>query len=173
MYRLRFIWIIFKSLFSKPKLIRSTFELKFRVIPFLDTDFSRLFTHSYSAFMALGRWHYVFDSELRGVAIRNKWAPVTTSETITYQKSIKAFSKVTLQTKLIAWDEQRFYLEQTFWVRGEMKARCILEGLIRSPKAILKPGNVFKEAGMSETSPEFPEDLKKWIAFLRQNSELD
>lgn len=166
MYRLRFIWIILKSFFSKPKSIRSTFELKFRVIPFLDTDFSRMFTHAYSAFMALGRWHYVFDSELRRVAIRNKWAPVTTSETMTYRKSIKAFSKVTLQTQLIAWDEQRFYLQQTFLVKGEVKAQCLLEGLIRSPKAILKPVNVFSAAGMSEASPEFPEDLKKWVAFL-------
>lgn len=168
MYRIRFFWILFKSLFSKPKPIHSVFELNFRVIPLLDTDFSRLFTHAYSAFMALGRWHYVFDSQLRRVAIRNKWAPVTTSETITYQKSIKAFSKVTLQTKLIAWDEQRFYLQQTFWVKGQVKAQCLLEGLIRSPQAILKPGDVFKAAGMNEASPEFPEDLKKWVAFLRK-----
>ncbi len=170
MYRLRFIWIILKSFFSKPKSIRSTFELKFRVIPFLDTDFSRMFTHAYSAFMALGRWHYVFDSELRRVAIRNKWAPVTTSETMTYRKSIKAFSKVTLQTKLIAWDEQRFYLQQTFLIKGKVKAQCLLEGLIRSPQAILKPVDVFAASGLDESSPRFPEDLKKWVAFLRHEA---
>ncbi len=168
MYRLRFIWIILKSFFSKPKKINEIFNLNFRVIPLIDTDFSRMFTHSYSAFMALGRWHYVFDSELKSVAIRNKWAPVTTSETMTYEKSIKAFSKVTLQTKLIAWDAQRFYLQQTFFVKGQVKAQCLLEGLIRSPQAILKPGDVFMAAGMNEASPEFPEDLKKWISFLKQ-----
>lgn len=160
MYRFRFFWILFKSLFSKPKPIRSIFELKFRVLPFLDTDFSRMFTHTYSAFMALGRWHYVFDSELRRVAIRNKWAPVTTSETMTYKKSIKAFSKVTLQTKLIAWNEHRFYLEQTFLVKGQIRAQCLLEGLIRAPQSILKPGDVFAAAGMNEASPEFPKHLK-------------
>jgi len=170
MYRLRFFWILLKSLFSKPKPIRSTFVLNFRVIPLLDTDFSRMFTHAYSAFMALGRWHYVFDSELRRVAIRNKWAPVTTSETMTYKRSIKAFSKVTLQTKLIAWNEHRFYLEQSFFVKGQLMASTLLEGLIRAPQGILKPGDVFAAAGMKEASPEFPEDLKKWAAFLRHDS---
>lgn len=167
MYRLRFIWIILKSFFQKPKKINEIFKLNFRVIPFIDTDFSRMFTHAYSAYMGLARWHYVFASELRHVAIKNKWAPVTTAETMSYKKSIKAFSKVTLQTKLLAWDENRFYLEHTFLVKGHEKASCLLEGLIRSPQAILKPSDVFTASGLQEKSPEFSEDLKKWISFLK------
>lgn len=167
MYRLRFIWIILKSFFSKTQRINELFTLRFRVIPFIDTDFTRMFTHAYGAFMGLARWHYVFSSELRLVAIKNKWAPVTTAETMTYRKSVKAFSLVTLQTRLIAWDEERFYLEHRFVVKGKTTAHCLLEGLIRSPQAILKPGDVFKASGLQEQSPEFPEDLKKWISFLK------
>lgn len=167
MYRLRFIWIILVSFFTKPKKITEDFDLTFRVIPFIDTDFSRMFTHSYSTYMGLARWHYVFASELRAVAIKNKWAPVTTSETITYRRSIKAFSKVILKTKLLTWDEERFYLEHSFLVNGKEMAHCTLEGLIRAPQGIQKPGDVFTASGLQEDAPQFSEKLKEWISFLR------
>lgn len=171
MYRLRFIRIIMASLFSKPKKISDTFDLTFRVIPLLDTDFTRMFTHAYGAFMGLARWQYVFGSHLRDTALKNKWAPVTTSDTITYQRSIKAFSKITVRTRLITWTERRFYLEHLFLVGGKQAAHCYVEGLIRAPQGMMRPGDVFAASGLTEVAPEFPEGLKKWTVFLEKGKE--
>lgn len=59
--------------------------------------------------MGLARWHFLFSSEFKTVAFKNKWVPVTTAETIWYGRSIKAFEKVTLRTQMVCWDERRFF----------------------------------------------------------------
>ncbi len=83
---------------------------------------------------------------------------------ITYKKSIRAFSKVTLRTRLLCWDDRRFYLEQIFYVNQEIYAHAYVEGSIRSPRGFLKPTEVFLDSGVKETSPEFPDAIQLWIA---------
>ena len=114
--------------------------------------------------MGLARWNLVFNSEFRTAALKKGWVPVTTKETIKYKKSIRAFQKVTLTTRLLFWNEKRFYHEHVFSVKGEVKAICYLEGLLRSPKGILKPNEAFSVLGVDLISPEIPEDIKGWIS---------
>lgn len=140
------------------------FEVSFVALPLIDTDFSRLFTHSYSSYMAICRWHFLFNSELRQAALKKRWVPVSTRETIDYKKSVKAFDRVQVRTKLICWDDRRFYLEQTFLVRGNIHARCFLEGLVRGPDGILEPLMVFQTVGLKQSSPPMPPHIKKWIS---------
>lgn len=162
-YRLRFLRIIIQSFLSKKKPITEDLTLTFWAIPFFDTDLSRLFTQTYNQYMGLARWNLVFNSEFRTAALKKGWVPVTTKETIKYKKSIRAFQKVTLTTRLLFWNEKRFYHEHVFSVKGEVKAICFLEGLLRSPKGILKPNEAFSELGVDLISPKIPDDIKGWI----------
>ena len=163
MYRIRFFITILRSFLSKPQGLLEDFKLHFWAIPFIDTDISRLFTQTYAAYMGLCRWQFVFQSEFRKVALKKAWVPVTTSETIVYKRSIKAFSRVQVTTRLVCWDEKRFYLEQTFSVKGDLYSKTLLEGLIRGPKGHLNPPEVFKELGVQQSSPETPEYVKQWV----------
>jgi acyl-CoA thioesterase FadM len=168
MYRLRFLRTILLCFLGRSRPLLSDFDLYFFAIPLIDTDLSRLFTHAYSSYMGLARWHFVFGSEFRAVALKKFWSPVTTAETINYKRSIKAFSRVNVRTKLLWWNENRFYLEHTFYVKGQVRAHCYLEGLIRSPQGILKPNEVFGALGLRQEPPGISVDLQKWIA-LRAN----
>lgn len=159
MYRIRFIYVILKSLLTRPKNLLDTFELHFVALPLIDTDFTRLFTQTYSLYMGLARWNYLFNSEFKTVALKKAWIPVTTSETIAYKKSIKAFSRVTLKTQLLCWNDRRFYLEHIFYVNDVICAHAYVEGMVRSPKGHLKPTEVFKALGVTRESPEMPEKL--------------
>ncbi len=163
MYRLRFIYVILKSLLSKPKGLLDEFKLSFIAIPLIDTDYTRLFTQTYALYMGLSRWNFLFNSEFKNVAIKKAWVPVTTAETMTYKKSIKAFDKVTLVTRLRYWNDRRFYLEHIFYVKGEECARTYIEGLVRSPKGHLKPTDVFKTLGVTRESPAMPDKMLGWV----------
>lgn len=167
MYRLRFLMIITKCLLSSSRDLLDNFSVSFMALPFIDTDFIRLFTHSYSSYMALCRWHFVFNSKLRDAALKKGWAPVTTSEVISYKKSIKAFDRVVVKTKLLHWNNKRFYLVQSFWVRGNLCAECYVEGLIRSPSGILEPPAVFKNLGVFQNSPKATPQLLAVFPFLQ------
>jgi acyl-CoA thioesterase FadM len=172
MYRLRFLWIILKC-FAEPMLpVMAPRSLRFRAIPLIDTDFSRMFTHAYSMFMGLARWHLLFGSEFRGLALRLKWAPVTTSEVIAYKRSIQAFQSFELKTKIIYWDERRFYVEHLFLVGNQVCVRTLIEGMVRSPQGVLKPGEVFSKTGFTGDVPTVSAEDMAQIQSLAQASAL-
>lgn len=162
-----------KSFLSPSKNLLDEFRLRFWVIPFIDTDVSIMFTQTYSLYMGLARWNIVFNSEFRTAALKKGWMPVTASETITNRKPIKAFSKVTLVTKTVYWDEQRFYLEHTFYVNNVIHAQAYVAGLLRSTKGPIKPNEGFKELGISKESPPMPNKLQSWIDFIAREKPAD
>jgi acyl-CoA thioesterase FadM len=166
MYRLRFIYVLIMSLLSRRRGLMDDFELNFIAIPLIDTDFTRLFTQTYGLYMGLARWNFVFNSEFKVVAVKNAWVPVTTAETTTYRRSVKAFDKVRLVTRLLHWNDRRFYLEHTFYVKNQMCAQTYVEGLVRGPGGHLKPGEVFRVLGVAMDSPPLPEKLQGWIDLI-------
>jgi acyl-CoA thioesterase FadM len=169
LYRLRFIVLIFRCLISQPKGLLEDFDLYFIAVPLIDTDITRMFTQTYAAYMGLARWHYIFASHFKKAAIRDHWAPVATTERIQYKRSIKAGEKVQLRTKMLCWDEKRFFLRQTFLVNGEERAFALVEGLVRGSTGVLKPTEAFKALGVSSPSPEMPEEIKQFRGIYSQN----
>lgn len=164
MYRLRFCFIMLRCFFSKPKNILATFDLSFRALPFVDTDFTRLFTQTYSSWTGLGRWHYVFSSAFKQAALKNRWIPVTTAETITFKRSIKVGERVRVQTQLVCWNDRCFFMRQVFTVAGQVRAVAISEGIVRSPSGHLSPGEVFAIFGITDGSPAMPSEIEKWYS---------
>jgi acyl-CoA thioesterase FadM len=146
-------------------------SLRFRALPFIDTDLTRMFTHSYASFMGLARWHLLFGSEFRAVALKNRWAPVTASEMINYRKSIRAWQTFELKTRILFWDDARFYVEHFFVLDETICARALVEGIVRGPEGILRPNDVFATLGFKEGPPSLEpmqlaeiENLKKLTA---------
>lgn len=166
MYRLRFLLTMIACFLRPTRGLLDVFSKRFIAIPLLDTDVSRLFTQTYSIYAALCRWDFMFGSPFRVAALRKGWAPVTTTESFTYKRAVKAFAIVTVKTRMLCWTERRFYLEQNFYVRGELHARCLLEGMIRGPKGVLAPPQAFSELGFAGESPAVPSEVQKWIDLL-------
>jgi acyl-CoA thioesterase FadM len=97
--------------------------------------------------------------------------PVLTAETIRFQKSLQLFSRFTLQTQALGWDEKNFYVEQIF-LRGDVVyARALI-----SARMLNKSGKKYTAAefitamGLAIQSPVFPEYLKKWIASIPETN---
>ncbi|MGZ3655581.1 MAG: acyl-CoA thioesterase [Bdellovibrionota bacterium] len=159
MYRLRFVFTMFGCLVRPTRSLMDVYEKRFIAWPFLDTDVTRLFTQTYSQYLGLCRWHYMFSSPFRGAALKRGWVPVTTAETIQYKRAVKAFNRVAVRTRMLGWTEKRFYLEQVFLVRGEVRAICHIEGVIRGPKGAVEPKEAFAALGFSGPSPAMPPNL--------------
>ena len=170
MYRVRFLLILAKC-FIEPLLpINAKRSLRFRALPLIDTDVTRMFTHSYASFMGLARWHLLFGSEFRALALRNRWAPVTSSEITTYRKSIRAWQAFELETRLVFWDEARFYVEHLFISNKAICVRTLVEGLIRAPSGILCPTDVFAAAGFTGGPPIISAAQREEVECLKRLS---
>ena len=172
MYRLRFLFLIIRCLITSPVELLSKRKLRFLALPFIDTDVTRVFTHSYSIFMALARWDLMFGSEFRPLAIKNKWVPITTAETITYRRSIQAFERFEVVTEIVHWDEQRFYIEHRFMCKGKLCLRALVEGMIRGPDGVIGPQEMFTQTGDIGQLPEISEQLHMEIEALQHSSKF-
>ncbi len=163
MYRIRFILVMLQSLLSRKKELSEDFVLKFWAVPLIDTDVKLLFTQTYAQYMGLARWNLLFNSEFGSAALKKGWVPVTTKETMSYKRSVKAFDRVVLTTRLVHWNERRFYLEHVFTVKGDIKIITYVEGMVKGAKGHLKPNEAFKAMGVERQSPPIPDGLQGWI----------
>jgi hypothetical protein len=75
-----------------------------------------------------------------------------------------------LTTRIIHWDESRFYVEHLFVADGQVYVRTLLEGLVRSPSGVLKPNDVFSAAGFTGGSPSVSQEEMAQIDALIQSS---
>jgi hypothetical protein len=166
LYRTRFLRVMSLALARRPKSLDDEFVVHFRMVPFLDTEVTRLFAHTFSMLMTLARYDITFNSELRSVALRKRWIPFTAAETIAYWKPIHAFELVEVKTRLVCWDAKRFYLAHRLDVGAKTRAVGYAQALIRGPEGILHPHEVFAEAGVRRSSPPFPKAITDWASAL-------
>lgn len=149
MYRFRLFLLIIQCLVSPELSFAAHRTLKFRAMPLFDTDVTKMFTHGYGRFMELGLWNLLLSSDLRKIAFKKKLAPTTSNEIFSYKKSIKAFQKLELTTKLVHWDERTFYLEHVIRSEdGSVCATAIVTGVMRSPQGVVRPADIIREAGL-------------------------
>jgi acyl-CoA thioesterase FadM len=173
MYRFRFVMIMFRCLASRPIRLTAERTLSFRAMPVFDIDVSRMFTHSYGRFTELGRWHLMFGSDFRAIALKNRWTPVTTGEVIRYRRSVGSLQKIDVRTRIVHWDDRRFYISHVITSNGLVVANSLVDGVIRGPSGILRPSEAFSAAGMDETpSPASDEILAQVRALQAFNAEV-
>ena len=172
MYRVRFLLMIMRCLISATAPVERERCLSFRAIPF-DTDVTCMFTHSYALLMGLARWHWLFSSQFRKLALqlalRDKWVPVTTGEIINYRKSIRAFQKFELRPESFIGTKTAFTSNSL----STSPVKCLsvrwFKGS-RRPQGVFEPGELFAQAGYEGPVPEPSHEMKERIASLKKSS---
>jgi acyl-CoA thioesterase FadM len=90
--------------------------------------------------------------------------PVVVQETITFRKSLTPWLRFQVQTKLIGWDEQAFFIGQRFVVKGEIYAEAVVKlRFLQSPKGTPTPDEVNgKLGGWPGVIPVLPKWVTEW-----------
>ncbi|XP_064636131.1 protein THEM6-like [Lineus longissimus] len=92
------------------------------------------------------------------------------ASTIRYRKSINFLCLYQVRTKIVCWDEKAFYLEQTFIRPSDKFVYAI--ALIKQSVIKVPPKDVVQAIqGVETESPDFPEEIKKWIECNQISSE--
>jgi len=124
---------------------------------------SSMMAHAFTRAFALGRYQVMFGSEFRRIAIKRKWFPMTIAEMSTLSKPVFMFERFSVTSQIVCWTDRRIYAEQKIVVRGEVRARCIVEGLPFSPRGKLTPAQMFDALALHIESPPIPVDIALWI----------
>ncbi|MBI2082239.1 MAG: thioesterase family protein [Deltaproteobacteria bacterium] len=113
----------------------------------------------YLTIMDLGRFDIILRTGIGRLSLKNKWMPLVGYVSIQYKKPLRFFQRYQLQTRLIAWDEKWFYLEQRFVRKGQLFARGLVKGIFRSHQTTISPVTILSMLGHNHPSPRPPEEL--------------
>ena len=81
---------------------------------------------------------------------------------IRYRRSLEPWQKYELRTRLLAWDDRWFFMEQSFTRGGELMARAIVKALFVGPEGRVPPKELVDATGYPMEAPEVPEAIRRW-----------
>lgn len=168
---LRLLWLILRTPFrGRLTLPRDVSRLRMRVCPTdLDTNMhmnnGRFFT-----IMDLGRMDLLFRGGATWRVIRGRhWAPVMGAAAMRFRLPLDLFQAFTLETRLLCWDSQWFYIEQRFVIEsGPKKGAVAAIGLLRGGfydgkhKRVLPIAEMLDTLRISMDSPPEPGFVTAW-----------
>lgn len=95
---------------------------------------------------------------------KHKVHPVVVQETITFRKSLTPWLKFQIETKVLGWDEQAFFVGQRFVVKGEIYAEAVVKlRFLKSPKGTPTPHEINELAGgWPAEVPVLPDWVTQW-----------
>lgn len=155
----RLIRILCLALFARKRQVLDESGVWFRVWP-TDCDINFHLTNGrYLSLMDLGRTLLLAEYHALWKVIRRRWLPVIGRVRLDFVKPLNPFVRFRLRTRLVAWDEKWFYLEQTFERGDEVHARACLRALFIGPRGKVPTIEILKLGGFDhETSPPLLQD---------------
>ena len=138
--------------------------IRLRVWP-NDLDFNLHMNNGrYLTLMDLGRIDLMVRSGSLKVFRRRRWMPVVAAQTITFRRSLKLFQRFDLHTRVVCWDDDFVYMEQTFTVGGRIAALALVRAALVEAGRRLSSAEVLEAVGIHRRSPVMPSGIKSWTA---------
>jgi acyl-CoA thioesterase FadM len=160
---LRLAKVLLRPLPSTPSDALTGSEVRFRTWP-NDLDLNRHMNNSrYLALMDLGRYDLTRKVGLLHAAKRNHWFPVVGSVTIRFRKSLAPWRSFTLHTRVVGWDEKRFFLEQRFTQGDALVALATVRAVFLSRAGSVPTATVLQAIGETRPTPALPEGVRRWV----------
>jgi len=137
-------------------------RVTFRVLP-NDCDVNLHMNNGrYLSFMDLGRVHLIAQVGLLGAVLKHRWHPLLAAAEINFIRPLKPLQKFELVSRVVAWDDKDFYMEQLFESRGVLCAHAFVKGLFLGREGRVSNAAVVALAGYAGPPPEMPEELRLW-----------
>ncbi len=134
--------------------------LQLRVWP-NDVDFNfHLNNARYLSVMDYGRVHLLARAGMLTPVLKARWAPVVGGVWITYRRSLHLWTRYSLATRLAAWDERWFYMEQTFTSEEGVAALGWVKGALLDKSGIVAPQRIVDLVNPGLASPPLPESMQ-------------
>ena len=162
-YIFRLLWLVLtQSRRSRCELTGSCVT-HFRVLP-NDLDVLMHVNNGvYLTIADLGRADLLLRSGTYHRIRKNGWYAVVAAETIRFKKSLKLWQRFSITTRVIAWTEKSFFLEQTFNVGDTLVARAVIDVRFLSHRGgIVTSDELLEHLNIDTESPTVPDWIQNW-----------
>lgn len=142
--------------------------LQLRVLP-TDIDINIHMNNArYLSVMDYARMHLLARTRLLDHILRSRWQAMVGAIWVTYRRSLPLFSRYTLASRMVCWDDRWFYIEQTFTRRDGLAAVGWIKGVLRDRSGIVDPQQVIEAVAPGLESPPMPEAIAQWNELTRE-----
>lgn len=136
-----------------------------------------LTTHRYLRECDFGRIEFWISSGMMHVMRKSNCGVTIAASTVRYRRSLELFQKVILRTRVLAWDESAFYLEQRFITEdGFVHAIVLTKNTViqaNKKERFVSPGELVQLlSGWNMQSPILSCDLHLWIQYNSASSAM-
>ena len=111
----------------------------------------------------IGRFVMAIRIGLIKVLRENKWGLVVAGSTVQYRKRIRMFDKVTLRTKIAAYDNRWIYITQSMWVGGKPASSVLLRTGVTLKGKVIASDKVRVALGLQAWQPKPSPWVQAWI----------
>lgn len=127
----------------------------------------------YLTIMDLGRTDPFFRTGMAKAAWRGRWQPMLAATTIRYRRPLAPFKRYELHSRMLAWDEKWFFMEQRFEVGGDLFAYALIKGVLVGRQDKVPPAQLARAVGHDGMSPEMPPQLSAWLGWEKPGSDAN
>lgn len=153
---MRLLWQKLVGRFRPRAALTDAIRTPFRVLP-TDLDVLRHMNNGvYLSLLDVARMDLLSRTGLAAPLRERGWFPVVTAESIGFRRSLTLFQRFHVETRLLGWDEQSFYVRQRF-VRGDdvIAGALVVGRFLRRDGGSVPAADVGALAG-SPASPPLP-----------------
>lgn len=111
----------------------------------------------------LGRLPLGRRTGLDRVLMARKWGLTVAGSSVRYRRRVTIFTRLTMHTRCIGWDQRFLYMEQSMWRGDECTSHVLIRSAIVSAKGMVAPADLAEALGVDPQSPVLPDWVGAWI----------
>lgn len=112
----------------------------------------------------LGRLPLSRRTRIDTVLKEKRWGLTVAGSTTRYRRRVTVFSRLTMHTRCVGWDQRFLYMEQSLWQGAECASHALLRKAVVSKAGIVPPSELALAMGVEGESPALPAWVQTWIA---------
>lgn len=91
------------------------------------------------------------------------WGLTVAGSSVRYRRRVRAFNRLEMRSRLVAWDARFVFLEQSMWYKGECTSHALFRMAITDQNGIVATDRILAAMGSEAVAPEMPEWIAAWV----------
>jgi acyl-CoA thioesterase FadM len=112
----------------------------------------------------LGRLPLSRRTGFEGLLREKQWGLTVAGSSTRYRRRVTVFTRLTMYTRCLGWDDRFLYMEQSMWKGEECASQVLIRSAIVSKAGMVAPREMAVAMGMAPESPTLPDWVLAWTA---------
>jgi acyl-CoA thioesterase FadM len=110
----------------------------------------------------LGRIPLAIRTGLARVLRAEGWGMTVAGASVRYRRRVRAFDRLTMESRLAGWDARFLYVTQSLWRGDEAAGQVLIRAAITSAAGIVAPARMAERLGLAPESSPLPAWIAAW-----------